>query len=38
MIDNMILIFAVDNNWNIGYDGEVPVPVDSVNKLFNILK
>lgn len=37
MINNMILIFAVDNNWNIGYDGDMLYKVSEDLKRFRML-
>ena len=37
MIDNMILIFAVDNNWNIGYDGDMLYKISEDLKRFRRL-
>lgn len=37
MIDNMILIFAVDENWNIGYDGDMLYKIHEDLKRFKSL-
>lgn len=37
MIDNMILIFAVDSNWNIGYDGDLLYKISEDLKRFRKL-
>lgn len=37
MIDNMILIFAVDENWNIGYDGDMLYKISEDLKRFRML-
>ena len=37
MIRNMILIFAVDNNWNIGYDGDLLYKISEDLKRFRKL-
>ncbi|SDZ39836.1 dihydrofolate reductase [Proteiniborus ethanoligenes] len=37
MVKNMILIFAVDNNWNIGYDGDLLYKISEDLKRFRKL-
>ena len=37
MISNMILIFAVDSNWNIGYDGDLLYKISEDLKRFRKL-
>lgn len=37
MINNMILIFAVDENWNIGYDGDMLYKISEDLKRFRML-
>lgn len=37
MIDNMILLFAVDNNWNIGFEGDVLYKISEDLKRFKRL-
>ena len=37
MINNMILIFAVDNNWNIGYNGDLLYKISEDLKRFRRL-
>ena len=37
MLDNMILIFAVDENWNIGYDGDMLYKIHEDLKRFKKL-